>query len=351
MIRMAAVLTTLLPAQPARGLSRRTLLAGLSAVPALLPAACGLPSSTPPAPIDPSLAETPHRFVMADGTVLPVRTWWPAGPPRAIILALHGFNDSRDAWEIPAPPFTAAGYAIVAPDQRGFGATPTRGFWAGQMLMVQDAQAMLAQLRAWHPGLPLVLMGESMGGAIALLTAAAPGPRPMDATVLLAPAVWARAQVGPVLGAALWLAATVTPGLYVTGQEVKLKIVASDNRAALLALVRDPLTLRRTRFDTLLGLARLMDAAQKAAPGVRGPVLSLYGEQDKVVPEAAMRATWEAYPDSVRRGLYPRGYHLLLRDLGRAQPIADVIAWLGQPGRLLPSGAEATAAAWLQVPA
>jgi hypothetical protein len=47
------------------------------------------------------------------------------------------------------------------------------------------------------------------------------------------------------------------------------------------------------------------------------------------------------------RAFYPNNYHLLLRDLGRAVPIDDIIAWLLDPASPLPSGAEAAATAWL----
>ena len=51
---------------------------------------------------------------MPDGAALPVRTWLPrgtpSGAPRAVVLALHGFNDSRDAWEIPGPAFASGGH-------------------------------------------------------------------------------------------------------------------------------------------------------------------------------------------------------------------------------------------------
>ena len=44
-----------------------------------------------------------RAFTMPDGARLPYRAWLPEEPPRAVVLALHGFNDSRDAWEYPAP--------------------------------------------------------------------------------------------------------------------------------------------------------------------------------------------------------------------------------------------------------
>jgi hypothetical protein len=52
-----------------------------------------------------------------------------------------------------------------------------------------------------------------------------------------------------------------------------------------------------------------------------------------------MATTWRALPHG--------GYHLLLRDLGRAAVLADVIAWERAPRAPLPSGADRAAAAWL----
>ena len=47
--------------------------------------------------------QTTNTFVMSDGSKLPYRIWRAGGEPLAVILALHGMNDSRDAWEYPAP--------------------------------------------------------------------------------------------------------------------------------------------------------------------------------------------------------------------------------------------------------
>ncbi len=63
-------------------------------------------------------------FTMPDGAQLPYRVWLPGQQPETVVLALHGFNDSRDAWEYPAAAFAAAGVAVYAPDQRCFGAAP-----------------------------------------------------------------------------------------------------------------------------------------------------------------------------------------------------------------------------------
>ncbi len=289
-----------------------------------------------------------EMFTLPDGTVLPVRVWLPAPgqPPRAVLLALHGFNDSRDAWELAAPVFAAHGIAVFAPDQRGFGGAPGRATWPGVGRLIADADAMARGLHSRYPAARLFVMGESMGGAIALDLAAESSPPPIDGVIALAPAVWGRAEQGLLLAGTLATANAVIPGYHVTGSEVPLKIRVTDNRDALLRLAHDPLTIRRTQVSVLAGLVDVMDSAQAAAPNVRGPVLVAYGARDNVVPSNAMGKAWSNLPPATRRAVYPNGYHLLLRDRGRTAVIGDVIAWIDAPDALLPSGADIAAAAW-----
>ena len=281
-------------------------------------------------------------FVMPDGARLPYRVWRPAGEVRAVVLALHGFNDSRDAFEYPAPDYAAAGIMVYAPDQRGFGRAPNRGLWSGTDSMAGDAAEMVGLLRTRYPGVRLVLMGESMGGAVAMCAAAMHAPQ-VDAYVLLAPAVWGRARMNILMQSGLWLAATLAPGLAVGNGPVRVR--PSDNMEALIRLSRDPLTLRTTRFDTLRGLVDLMDAALAAAPIFNAPGLFLYGEHDELVPPRATATIWRSLPEQAVRAFYPNGYHLLTRDLNRAAVNADVAAYVLHGTR--PASAETAAQTWL----
>jgi acylglycerol lipase len=290
-------------------------------------------------------APSAGSFLMPDGARLPYREWLPGGEPWAVVLALHGMNDSRDAWEFPAPVLAAVGIATIAPDQRGFGQAPGRGFWPGTEGLVGDARHMALLLHARYPRAKLILMGESMGAAVLMCLGAEREPPPVDGYVLVAPAVWGRAEMNLFLRATLWAAAGLVPGLELSGAPVRVK--ASDNREALIRLSRDPLTIKRTRVDTIKGLVDLMDAGLAAAPNFRGRALFLYGGKDELVPDRATAATWRALPGGERRAFYPGGFHLLLRDLERGRPIADVIAWMRDPSAPLPSGAEPAAGVWL----
>src|SRR5262249_45610314 len=110
---------------------------------------------------------TTDRYVAADGTSLPVAVW-PAnpGPPKAVILGLHGFGDYRNAWDEPAQIWAKDGFTTYSYDQRGFGGSPTRGRWPGTEALGSDALCMLTLLHQEYPGVPIYLAGESMGGAV-----------------------------------------------------------------------------------------------------------------------------------------------------------------------------------------
>ena len=302
----------------------------------------------PPGPAIVAPETAADAFVMPDGMRLPYRAWLPDGPPRTVILALHGMNDSRDAWEIPGPEFAAAGIALFAPDQRGFGGTASRGYWAGTEGLTGDARVMAALLRRRYPQAKLFLMGESMGAAVLMVLAAGAAPPDVDGYVLSAPAVWGRAKMNFLLRGLLWTASRTVPGFILVNRGY-LKITASDNREALRRLSTDPLTLRGTRVDAVRGLVDLMDTALAAARTFRARALFLYGGKDELIPERATAATWRALPPGeTRRAYYPARYHLAMRDLGRAEVVADIVAWMRDPDAALRSGADLAAQGWVK---
>lgn len=271
-----------------------------------------------------------EAFVMPDQARLPLSVWPAETGPRGVILALHGFSDYRRAFDIPAPLFTAAGWTVLAYDQRGFGAAPHPGLWPGHAALAADAIEAARLTRARFPGLPLVLFGESMGAAVLLLAGASETAPPADAYVLSAPAVWGGEAMGEVGRTALRLLAHLVPQLGFANASPFHR--PTDNEAALAALARDPLVLRHIRIDALWGLVQAMDAALQAARSFPHPALILYGGRDDLVPPRAIDALAARLPGlaSGRQRLlrYPEGHHLLLRDSIRSRVVSDILAWL-----------------------
>lgn len=275
----------------------------------------------------------------ADGTLLPMRTWLPAGAPKAVILALHGMNEYSNYFDMPAETWRNAGIAVYAYDQRGYGATPQIGVWPGVDVLASDFAVAVGLLRRRHAGIPLFAVGSSMGGGVVMVAMARPDPPEVDGIVLEAPAVWSRSTMPAYQSALLWLASHTVPEMQMSGRG--LRIVASDNREMLRQRWRDPFVQKTARVDALWGVVDLMDRAYAAAPQIRVPTLLLYGAKDQVVPHRPIEDVARRLPPSVHRmAYYQNGWHMLFRDLDRILVHKDVVAWIGNRTAPLPSGAD-----------
>jgi len=269
-------------------------------------------------------------FLTRDGLHLPLREW-DAQKPRAILVALHGMSDYSMAFELfgPGPWWAEHGITVFAYDQRGFGAGPDRGVWAGADAMRQDLTDFVGAVRAKYPGVPVYALGESMGGAVVLSDLASSDPPNVDGAILVAPAVWSREDMPFYYSWAAWFMSRVLPAYHVSGNG--LGIVASDNNELLRKLSRDPLFQHSARSDQVYGLMNLMDQARKAPdhlPLTAPPILFLYGAHDQVIPAAPTKATIKALGDHAEVHMDPNGYHMLLRDLDRQTEWQDVLDWI-----------------------
>ncbi len=287
-----------------------------------------------------------NHVVMTDGARLPLRSWKAEETPeRAIILALHGFNDYGAFIAEAAQILATYGVTTYAYDQRGFGAAPHTGKWAGSEAYLADLAAISRLIRKRYPKIPLYLLGESMGGAVILAAVAGSDPPVADGVVLSAPAVWGWRSMPFYQTIPLRLAALLFPGWVLTGEG--LDITPSDNRQMLIALGRDPLVIKGARVDALYGLTNLMDRAYDAGTRLDIPALILYGEKDEIIPWEPTRHLLASRPDAAltrqKVALYDNGYHMLLRDLQGDTVLRDMVSWLFNHKAPLPSGSDVRA--------
>lgn len=318
-----------------------------------------MPMTYPPAArmssgISSGISSTPQLgenvFLTEDGARLPLRHWLPKTEPNSIIIALHGFNDYSHFFDPPGEYFSKLGIACFAYDQRGFGAAPQRGLWAGGEAYVRDLQALVRLIKQRYPNRPVYLLGESMGGAI-VITAMSQADMPEVAGVILAaPALWARSMMPWYQTGLLWMLAHSLPWLTLTGSGVH--VLASDNIAMLRAMGRDPWIIKATRVETVYGLTDLMDAAFNSATSLHGKTLILYGEKDEIIPKEPTYAFLKQFlaTDIKKKtvAIYPQGYHMLLRDLQAFNTWNDIVAWINSSSDKLPSGEDNPALQWLR---
>ncbi len=297
---------------------------------------------TPPASFaGPQIVERGHglgEFIVQDGARLPFRRWAPEGPPKAVIIALHGFNDHSSSWRMAGPWWAVQGIEVWAYDQRGFGAAPNKGEWSDPELSREDLRTVTALIRSQRPDLRIAIAGESMGGALAISAFASQRPPAADKLILLAPAVWGWSNQNPVNRVALWAGGRFLGSRRIEPPSFAVRHVrATDNLVELLRNGSDPRFILDTRIDALHGLVSLMEEGANGLGSVRVPTLLAYGAHDMIVPRKAMRNTLQRAGE--REGFvtayYPDGWHILNRDMEAQRLFADVDAWLMGEG--LPS--------------
>ena len=314
-----------------------------------LPAMLGLPACVTPA-IQSALQPAPgfagarleeDAFVSFDGARLGLSHWPASGPgePWAVVVGLHGMNDYGNAFHLAAPVWAGQGIATYAFDQRGFGRSPNRRVWAGEALMTEDLRVFCDLVRRRHPRAVLAVVGESMGGAVAMTAFASDRAPDADRLVLCAPAVWGWSSQPLPYKTSLWFTArlfgdkVLQPPSFVTR-----RVRASDNYPELIAMGRDKLMIWGARFDAIYGLVGLMDRAWGAPARLKAPTAYLYGAHDQIIPREPTLQVTRRLPATARTAYYDKGWHLLLRDLQAPAVYADIVAFLRDPATPWPSG-------------
>lgn len=304
-----------------------------------------------------------------DGRELAMSTWGPEENPSAVVFALHGMNEYSKVLDEPAQIWARAGIRTIAYDQRGFGADPQRGIWAGWEILARDVCDLVVSIQEQYEdrNIPLFIVGESMGAAVATTAlahfetstcensndAAAscwPGIR---GVVLVSPAVAGRETIPVLVRSTTSLLAHSMPWLAFPVKR-KLWLIPDiydmldwDDEEIREIYVEDPLFLGSTRIDATWGLFELMDIAQQAAPRLACPTLVMYGERDEILRTTMVHGFLnELPPDVWQLAVYEDGCHNLLA--GRREPrvAADVSLWMLDPTRRqlreLPSGTRFT---------
>ena len=126
-----------------------------------------------------------------DGLPLHLRQWAAPGLARGTVLVCHGLGEHIGRYGHVAQHLNAAGWHVAGFDQRGHGASGgPRGVLPAPDALLDDLGRVVDAVRSWKSG-PLVLLGHSMGGALAA--------RFVAESVRPHPARWYREVAGLVL--------------------------------------------------------------------------------------------------------------------------------------------------------
>jgi alpha-beta hydrolase superfamily lysophospholipase len=266
------------------------------------------------------------RFAGYDGLMLFRRRWPAIGPARGVIVNVHGLGDHSALYPTVSEHFTARGFAVHAADLRGNGRSPgRRGHVREWREYREDLACFVALVRREEPGLPLFLLGHSLGGLV-VLDYVLEHPGGVRGVIVSATPLGRLAVPAPLLLLGR-VVSRVWPGFSLeTGMD--LSGLARDP-AVTAQVLGDPLFHRRGSARLSTEVLAAIERVQAGAPRFPVPVLVLHGTDDRMVPPEGSRAfaARVGHPDH-RLIEYEGGYHALFADVGRERVLGDVEEWL-----------------------
>ena len=265
----------------------------------------------------------------SDGETLALREWTatPAAP-RALVHITHGLGEHAGRYAHVAQRLNALGFAVRAHDHFGHGeSSGARGGLPHPLRLIDDLALVIDDARAAHPGLPVVLLGHSMGGLVAA-SFVARALRPVDALVLSSPALEPNLSAGQ--KRLIAVLSRLAPGLRV-GNGLNADDLSHDPAVAS-AYRGDPLNHDRIGARLARFLADEGAQVMAAAPHWQVPTLLLYAGADRLVRPQGSRAFAAAAAPSgrVQALAFEQHFHELFNELDAKPVFLALERWLAQ---------------------
>lgn len=253
--------------------------------------------------------------------------------PRGAVFFLHGMSEHSGMYLHVIRALADAGFLVVAPDQRGRGRSVDERWRRGDLHSADRVLQDLDELRRRHVagrnGLPVFLVGISMGSIIAQMYALR-HPQGLSGLVLVGPpfGIPERASRPLLLGSSLLAAAA--PRLAVRPAPAIAHI--SRVRSFQNELDWDPWCYHGPmRARTGRELVRCLGELKARLGEISLPLMILYGTEDRIVPMhqvEQLHSRWGGSDRTLRKmeGLY----HDVLNEPERDTAIGDMIRWLNE---------------------
>jgi alpha-beta hydrolase superfamily lysophospholipase len=255
--------------------------------------------------------------------------WMPEQAPRALLLVVHGAGEHSARYAELAASFCAAGYVVAALDHVGHGKSDgTYGHMDDFQHHLDTLEIFRQRAVADFPGLPVILLGHSMGGLIAACFLLQ-HQQQFAACALSGPAIKSELEPGVGQIALIRLLSLLLP---------KLGVMQLDAAG----VSRDPAVVEAYKADPLINhgkmsarfvaeLFKAMNRVQAEAGSITLPLLIMHGESDSMTAPDGSRFLHDSVSSTDKTlKLYPELFHEIFNEPEREQIIAELLTWFDQ---------------------
>lgn len=257
-----------------------------------------------------------------DGLTRLERHWSALGQPKAAMVLVHGIGEHSGRYEHVGARLAAAGIDVLGYDNRGFGQSGgKRGHVDSFDDYLDDIEDVLAKQR--DLGVPVVLLGHSLGGLMVSTYLVSRRPQP-DLAVLSAPAL--AAEVPTWQRAAAPLLSKVAPKAFVKSK-IEPELLSRD-RAVQQAYLDDPLVFGGATAQLGAEIFKTMSATTAALSSIAIPTYVIHGGDDELVPTASSEPL--ATLANVERRVWDGLRHECFNEPEHDGVIDELLAWIEQ---------------------
>lgn len=273
------------------------------------------------------MSEREGHFSGAEGHSIYYRYWLPEQPPQAVLLVVHGAAEHSGRYARFAEHFVARGFACAALDHIGHGQSEgTPGYIRDFDDHVETLDRFQRQVSADFGGVPLILLGHSMGGLISCCYLL----QHQDAfagCILSGPAIKTELEPPWWQRTLIQLFSRLLP---------KLGVLQLDAAG----VSRDPAEVKAYREDALVYTGKLsarmvsqlfaaMQLVQHRAAEIHCPLLLLHGGADVLTAPSGSQFLNDSVASADKTlKIYPGLYHEIFNEPERADVFADIETWL-----------------------
>lgn len=273
-------------------------------------------------------AHVEGRFAGAGGGQIYWQGWVPADEPAGIVVISHGFAEHSGRYAHVAERLATEGYACYAVDHRGHGQSEGR---RGNLNRMSEVCADLGQVIALagerHDGLPVVLLGHSLGGLIALDYVTSSDQAALCG-LILSGAVMVPSVGSQVERLAAKVLSSIAPNLGLVPPLDSSTISRDPDVVA--AYDADPLNYRG-KIGARVGAEALaaIDRVTGRLSTISLPVLVLHGTEDRLsAPSGSQLVADRVASQDVTLTLHDGLYHEIFNEPEQQAVLDEVVGWL-----------------------